>query len=314
MGYSLNHIDAPGAPFQVVHEQIVDVPIGGTHTVRNEARKLLFVLSGEARHQIMGWEGPWGDVRLRPGDILALPHRCVQRYSPPEAGSGCRLHVIRLGFDPGLLPPLLPADRTAAPVSLPDAESDSIAWANFALREIRCSHIADDPVIAETLQHLRGEMERRAPGYRPRVHGLCVGLTVLFARSGIVAPGDDKTLRKKDARAGSGPGYHAEKIKAYLRRNLSRTVRLADVAGCIGLTDEHTARLFKQETGQTVFEYVRHLRIAQAKTLLATTEENISEIAHRTGFSSLTVFSRNFTQEVGLPPSEFRRRIARQIG
>jgi AraC-like DNA-binding protein len=63
-----------------------------------------------------------------------------------------------------------------------------------------------------------------------------------------------------------------------------------------------------------VFEYVRRLRITEAKSRLAATDENLSEIARHTGFASLTVFSRNFTRETGMSPSEFRRQIAHQIG
>ena len=112
----------------------------------------------------------------------------------------------------------------------------------------------------------------------------------------------------------SSAGYHVGKIKTYLRERLRHPTRLAEVADFVGLSEEHVARLFKSATGLTVFEYVRRLRIAEAKSRLAATDENLSEIARHTGFSSLTVFSRNFTREEGVNPSEFRRQIAHQIG
>jgi AraC-like DNA-binding protein len=306
MGYSLNHIADVGTPFQVVHEQVVDVAPGGFHTVRNDVRKLLFVLSGECRHQVIGWDGPWGDLTLRPGDILALPHRCEQRYSPVEPGGTCRLHVVRLSFDPERVPVLPLGSPSLA--RLPGTESDAVAWARFGLQEIRCHRAASDATITETLLHLRLEAERRAPGYRLRIHALCVGLTILFARTGTAMTGGTP------AEPSTGAGYHAGKIKRYLRGRLHQQTRLADIAASVSLSEEHAARLFKSVTGVTIFEYARRLRIAEAKSLLATTDDNLSEIARRTGFSSLTVFSRNFRRETGVPPSEFRRQIARQIG
>lgn len=309
MGYSLNRIESLGSPFQVVHEQTVDVAPGVSHPVRNEVRKLLFVLSGECRHQVTGWDGAWGDIHLRPGDILALPHHCVQRYSGVEPKSACRLHVIRLSFDPACLPAL----TLGAPpdVSLPDSNSGLLDWAAFGLREVRCLHAAGDPVITETLLHLRAELERRLPGYRPRAHALCAGLLLLFARAGVAASGEIS----RGASSPSGEsGYHVGKIKRYLRTRVPLPTRLADVAGFVGLSEEHIARLFKSATGITVQEYVRRLRIAHAKSLLAATDSNLSEIARQTGFASLTVFSRNFARETGMTPSEFRRQIARQIG
>jgi AraC-like DNA-binding protein len=312
MGYSLNHIAGLGLPFQVVHEQIVDVAPGGTHTVRNDVRKLLFILSGECRHQVVGWDGPWADVLLRPGDILALPHRCQQRYSPVERGTACRLHVVRLSFDPQQLPVLSRDGHPPLP-PLPDSDADALAWARFAMREIRCLRASPgtvNTIINETLLHLRNEAETRAPGYRPRVHGLCVGLTILFARAGAGSAGSGDSHSEQ----AGGTGYHVGKIKRYLQGRFHQPTRLADVAESVSLSEEHVARLFKTATGVTLFEYVRRLRIAEAKSLLAATDENLSEIARRTGFSSLTVFSRNFRREAGLTPSEYRRQIARQIG
>jgi AraC-like DNA-binding protein len=310
MGYSLNHIASLGTPFQVVHEQIVDVAPGGSHAVRNDVRKILFVLNGECRHEVVGWKGPWGDCHLRPGDILALPHHCEQRYSPVEPRSTCRLHVVRLSFDPERLP-ALPLGSRPPDTPPPDADGDALAWAEFALQEIRCYRAGSDALLTETLLHLRAEAERRAPGYRPRVHGLCVGLTILFARTRAGAAGEGGGPHGEQT---EGAGYHVEKIKRYLRSRLHQPTRLSDVAASVSLSAEHVARLFKSATGLTIFEYVRRLRIAEAKSLLAATDQNLSEIAYRTGFSSLTVFSRNFRREAGLTPSEFRRQIACQIG
>ena len=313
MGYSLNHMEAFGPPFQVVHEQIVDVSPHGVHVVQNHVRKLLFVLYGECRHQIVRGVGPGSDVILRQGDVLALPHRCQQQYAPVHDGSEARLHVIRLSFDPALLP-VLPLAPVPFPDALPGPDANLLVWADFALRETRLWRAAPDGVLSETLLQLRAETERHAPGVNVRVHSLCASLVLLFARSGIKNAENAERFSPSERGQVSYAGLPVEKIKRFLQNRLHQPIRLADVAAFVDLSPEHCARLFKSVTGTTVFDYVRRLRIAEAKSRLAATDANLSQIAFAVGFGSLTVFSRNFTREVGQTPSEFRRQIARQIG
>ncbi len=324
MGYSINLVENFGPPFQVVHEQVVLAPAQGFLPVQNRARKILFVLSGECRHQVVGARGAGADVRLRAGDVLALPHRCEQRYHGLEPGSASRLHVIRLSFDPEQLPLLSlaphsgsgkplprPADSPDAP-GVRDVPLDLVSMAEACLREIRYVRggTVHDAVFQETLTHLRDEARLGAPGYRLRVHSLCAGLIVLLYRKLTERIMTSLALESETP----APEFHVGKIKDYIRGHRNRQPRLAEVADHVGLTEEYTARLFKKVTGMTLSEYGRRLRVSDAQNLLTTTERNLGEIARATGFASLTVFSRNFKREVGVTPTEFRQRLARQMG
>ena len=318
MPYSLNHIADFGPPFEVVHEQTVLVPANGHHTVFNANRKILFVLTGECRHQIIGWNGAWSDVRLRPGDILTLPHRCEQRYTGVEPGVTSRLHVIRLAFDATRLPPLTLPGSSVTPLrrERDDKQSRGVgeeiaALSEDCLQEIRYFRGGQDALIRETLAELCDEVRDGHVHHRLRIYSLCVNLMILFSRKAF-----ERRLSAEDAAAPSSSitDFHVSRIKDFLRQNLRRPVSLTEVAVQVRLTEAHTARLFKKATGLTLQEYARRQRIAEAKKLLVTTEENLSEISRAIGFASLTVFSRNFKQEAGVTPSEFRRQIARQIG
>ncbi len=61
-------------------------------------------------------------------------------------------------------------------------------------------------------------------------------------------------------------------------------------------------------TGMTPNNYIRKIRLTEAKRLLEE-EENITvaEVSYKTGFSNPYYFSRCFKQEFGMPPSTFRR-------
>jgi transcriptional regulator GlxA family with amidase domain len=74
--------------------------------------------------------------------------------------------------------------------------------------------------------------------------------------------------------------------------------------------DVHLSRVFKQTTGQTIFQYLTHLRVERAKVLLQSTPLTSGEIARQTGFSSATLFGRTFRAMTGLTPGGYRARAA----
>lgn len=80
--------------------------------------------------------------------------------------------------------------------------------------------------------------------------------------------------------------------------------RLASVAG---LSPSHFTRLFHQHTGYAPMTYLRRLRVAAARTLLAGDNDlSIKEIAIRCGFDDPYHFSKVFHQIDGLSPSDYR--------
>lgn len=303
MGYALHSVEELGAPFWLVQEQVVIVPAGGCHPVRNTSRKLLLVIGGECRHQVLGHSGPGSDVVLRAGDCLAVPHRCEQRYIGVSPDRETRLHVIRLAYDPTLLPLL---SLTHRPSTLSDEPTTLTALAESCLQELRYFPAREVPSLQETLLQLTGELSRQDPMARHRLHALCASLTVLFAR---LVRGRD--LAPEDS---SPSAYLISQTKVLLRERLAEPLHLTDIAASVGVSEEHLARRFKQTTGTTVFGYLRRLRLERAKHLLATSDDNLSEIAERIGFSSPTLFSRCFREESGLTPSVYRKRLAREIG
>jgi AraC-like DNA-binding protein len=56
-----------------------------------------------------------------------------------------------------------------------------------------------------------------------------------------------------------------------------------------------------------VFEQLEQFRLQQAKTYLLSSDWSVAEIAARTGFSSTSVFSRNFQRRIGASPTRYRQ-------
>ncbi len=81
-----------------------------------------------------------------------------------------------------------------------------------------------------------------------------------------------------------------------------------DLALPINLSSSRLRHLFKAETGQTVGQYRKDARLEKARVLLRTTLLSVKEIMHHVGISSDSHFARDFKEECGLSPTQYRAR------
>lgn len=96
-------------------------------------------------------------------------------------------------------------------------------------------------------------------------------------------------------------------IIAYINANLNSPLSRDEIAEHVYLSSDYVTKLFKRETGTSLFEYIIQRRIDQAKIYLCQTDMPISEICEKTGFSSLSHFSATFKKYVGVRPRDYRR-------
>ena len=75
-------------------------------------------------------------------------------------------------------------------------------------------------------------------------------------------------------------------------------------------SEAHFIRTFKTTFGETPHRYLQRRRIERAMFLLRTTDRSVTDICMAVGFSSLGTFGRTFTEIVGEPPGEYRKRGA----
>lgn len=78
----------------------------------------------------------------------------------------------------------------------------------------------------------------------------------------------------------------------------------------IGVTQRRLTDIFKEEYGMTPKAYADSLKLQEAKRLLSDTGEKIIDIAHSIGFGSLSSFYSFFKKEIGMTPSEYRKKEA----
>lgn len=100
----------------------------------------------------------------------------------------------------------------------------------------------------------------------------------------------------------------ARQVMEYIKKNLNRNLSLEDIAQAVYLSPFYLSRVFKEETGCTVMEYLTRTRMEEAKKLLAEGQISVREIAEKVGYHNPSYFSKVFHAAEGLTPSQFRRR------
>lgn len=108
--------------------------------------------------------------------------------------------------------------------------------------------------------------------------------------------------------------YRARLARAldYVRLNLAAEVELEAAAAAACFSKYHFHRLFTALVGESFADYVRRLRLERAANFLEKRPGmSVTEVALASGFSSSSVFSRDFAARFGAPPSRWRaKRLA----
>lgn len=141
--------------------------------------------------------------------------------------------------------------------------------------------------------------ELTTPGFASEslLGAMLVGVAVELAR----------TLRRAPEVAPTGGcGPQVSRIGDYVMANLANPLDIAAIARACGLSTRHVARVFKDNTGLGLGEFVTRSRIALARELLEADGLQVKEISWRCGFRSTSAFSAAFRLATGLTPREYR--------
>lgn len=94
----------------------------------------------------------------------------------------------------------------------------------------------------------------------------------------------------------------------YLYQHYREMLSRQQIAEAVGVNQDYLSRIFQQELGLSPRAYLNRYRILQAKALLRTTSQSITDVALQVGFDSPGYFSRVFRQAVGRSPSAYQQR------
>ena len=97
-----------------------------------------------------------------------------------------------------------------------------------------------------------------------------------------------------------------ERVQHWCEENLDRDLPPASLCQIAGMSERSFIRKFRQETGQTVGEYVATMRLEAACRLLTETGLSLKEVARKCGFGSVAALRRAFVSRIGVPPRQYR--------
>ncbi|MDF2922287.1 MAG: transcriptional regulator, AraC family [Paenibacillaceae bacterium] len=115
------------------------------------------------------------------------------------------------------------------------------------------------------------------------------------------------------ARENRGNLELAKKIRRYMEANLGNPdLSLTLLCDEFGLHGKYLSRIFREEFGEKLVEYMVNMRIDKSKELLATTSMSVADVALSVGYIHDVSFIRAFKKVVGQTPGEYRKSVIAQ--
>lgn len=108
----------------------------------------------------------------------------------------------------------------------------------------------------------------------------------------------------------SNAGQRAKEVIAFIENNYSNPdLSLAMISEYFGLHPVYISKVFKEQEGIGMLEYINKFRIKKAKELISKGDLKLLEVAGAIGCTNTRTFNRIFKKSEGITPSEFAQLI-----
>ena len=98
---------------------------------------------------------------------------------------------------------------------------------------------------------------------------------------------------------------------AIMEKHFAKALTIEKMAADLCVSRASLAAIFKEETGMSVGEHLRAIRMKRAAQLLHASHLSIAQIASAVGYARQSSFSEAFRREFGISPSKWRGKIKR---
>lgn len=95
----------------------------------------------------------------------------------------------------------------------------------------------------------------------------------------------------------------------YITENYDKDLNMAVVSNYISMNYSLFSYVFKQYTGSNFVNYLKDLRMKEAKRLLEETDLRVNEISQKIGYDNEKHFMKTFKSVCGVSPTEYRRNM-----
>ncbi len=156
------------------------------------------------------------------------------------------------------------------------------------------------PRIASMIRNILNIMREMEDFYLEEAKGMTAALLVNIARE---AQGEQFSMQT----SGKIP-IPVTRALDYISAHYMEPVRVDVLADWCHISETHFRRIFTLYMNMSPLEYINLVRVQAACNYLMKTDESVSDIANKCGFTTPSTFNRNFKRVLGISPSEWRRR------
>lgn len=106
--------------------------------------------------------------------------------------------------------------------------------------------------------------------------------------------------------------YKMQQAVEYIDKNYAGNLNMAVVSNYLSMNYSLFSYSFKQYTGSNFVNYLKDIRMKEAKRLLAETDMRIIEISRAVGYENEKHFMKIFKNSYGVSPSEYRKNMGHE--
>lgn len=276
--YDINMMVMPGT----LEDKHKDVdPEKGIQALRRQFN-LIYILLGGVHDVYLGADYRW----LKPNDLVIVPENIVYASKNVRNCIGYCMH-----FKTEFIQPLL---------SKPLAEE-------FSYLGMEAEHIInvteeESKLIQQSFKDIIQEYERFSP---EKDYLLRNYIHILLLRVREIYRPHAKKIQDSSTRSMKIAG----EFKRFVEKNFVSIREVGQYATMLHITPKHLAEVVKEHTGKSPKELINDMLLLEAKVLLGSTDQTITEIAHRLQFGDQSHFCHFFKQHTGLSPQAFRKKL-----
>ncbi|WP_372662194.1 helix-turn-helix domain-containing protein [Cohnella sp.] len=156
-------------------------------------------------------------------------------------------------------------------------------------------------VIERMLFDIINEFEMKLPFYEVKAKGLFIDLWVQLLRENIW---HQNPLLISNLQM-------LNRVKEYIKVNFYTKISLDELSSRFNFSKSYLVRLFTHTFGMSPIQYHQLIRIEKAREMIQFTDEPLTSIADKIGYTSIHSFSRIFKKIDGVSPSYYRRNEAK---
>lgn len=251
---------------------------------RHEFVEMVYIFRGAGTHSINGLE-----YDVRRGDILFINYNQTHAFHIAPEGMGMYNILLR----PEFISEGVAEDNAFALLSL-SAFSDFCRAGECSSPLVRCT----GEEIAQT-DILVARMERE---YRERREGW---VTVLRSLVTLLLSDIFRKMSEEVAGRPERDIFDAGLLD-YIREHCGEKISLQALAKQCFYNPSYFSRLFREQYGVTLTDFLSRSRLERAEQLLCNTDLPVERVAHLCGFGTLPAFYRLFRARCGVTPSQYR--------